>query len=93
MRSVRTVNLHDGIIDVAGDADVKVPEGLTREDLMLRFTVQRRDGVTARGAAGFVAVWRASACQAVPEARFLFFVISVEILATQEDAGVGMPSG
>lgn len=46
-------------VDVAGDASVDVPEGLTREDLMLRFTVQRRDGVTARGAAGFVAVWRA----------------------------------
>lgn len=46
-------------INVAGDARVAVPEGLTREDLMQRFTVQRRDGVTARGAAGFVAVWRA----------------------------------
>ena len=46
-------------VDVSGDADVDVPEGLTHEDLMLRFTVQRRDGVTARGAAGFVAVWRA----------------------------------
>ena len=46
-------------VNVAGGADVRVPKGLTREDLMLRFTVQRRDGVTARGAAGFVAVWRA----------------------------------
>ena len=46
-------------IDVSGDADVDVPDGLTRKDLMLRFTVQRNDGETARGAAGFVAVWRA----------------------------------
>lgn len=46
-------------VDVAGSGEVNVPDGLTRQDLMLRFTVQRRDGVTARGAAGFVAVWRA----------------------------------
>ena len=46
-------------VDVAGNADIAVPDGLTREDLLLRFTVQRRDGVTARGASGFVAVWRA----------------------------------
>lgn len=46
-------------VDVSGDAEIAVPEGLTRQDLMLRFTVQRRDGVTARGASGFVAVWRA----------------------------------
>ena len=46
-------------VDVSGDGELAVPHGLTRDDLMLRFTVQRRDGVTARGAAGFVAVWRA----------------------------------
>ncbi len=46
-------------VDVSNNAPVQKPDGLSREDLMLRFTVQRRDGVTARGAAGFVAVWRA----------------------------------
>ena len=46
-------------LDVSATTQERMPAGLTREDLMLRFTVERRDGVTARGAAGFVAVWRA----------------------------------
>ena len=51
----------DGIewLDISNATPERMPKGLTREDLMLRFTVERRDGVTARGAAGFVAVWRA----------------------------------
>ncbi len=46
-------------VNVSSSEPEWMPAGLTREDLMLRFTVERRDGVTARGAAGFVAVWRA----------------------------------
>lgn len=46
-------------VDVSGDAAFEGPKGLTRDDLMRRFTVERSDGATARGAAGFIAVWRA----------------------------------
>jgi len=35
------------------------PEGLTRADLLARFTAIRGDGRRARGAAGFAALWRA----------------------------------
>lgn len=41
----------------AGAADP--PEGLTRADLLGRFTVLRADGRVARGAEGFAALWRA----------------------------------
>ncbi|MEM7211758.1 MAG: DUF393 domain-containing protein [Pseudomonadota bacterium] len=46
-------------VDVASADEIDGPPGLTRGALMRRFTVERRDGETARGAAGFVAVWRA----------------------------------
>ena len=46
-------------VDVSQTTPEPMPANLSREDLMLRFTVERRDGVTARGASGFVAVWRA----------------------------------
>ena len=46
-------------VDISGDERIDGPAGLTSDDLMRRFTVERRDGMTARGAAGFVAVWRA----------------------------------
>lgn len=46
-------------VNVAGDDDVNGPPGLTQDDLLRRFTVQRRNGATARGAAGFIALWRA----------------------------------
>lgn len=46
-------------VDVSGDGALDGPPGLSRDDLMRRFTVERGDGATARGAAGFVAVWRA----------------------------------
>lgn len=36
-----------------------VPEGMSRERLLGRFTVRRRDGRIADGAAGFIALWRA----------------------------------
>ncbi|MEM7423767.1 MAG: DUF393 domain-containing protein [Pseudomonadota bacterium] len=46
--------------DVPPDNDTApLPAGLQREDLLMRFTVQRADGKTARGAAGFIALWRA----------------------------------
>lgn len=35
------------------------PPGHSREALLNRFTVRRRDGRTATGARGFVALWRA----------------------------------
>ena len=35
------------------------PEGLTRADLLARFTAIRGDGRRARGASGFAALWRA----------------------------------
>jgi len=45
-------------IDVA-DPAAPLPDGLDREALLRRFTVRRRDGETATGAAGFSALWRA----------------------------------
>lgn len=48
-----------GWLDVSAATDASLPAGLTRQDLLLRFTVERADGATARGAAGFVALWRA----------------------------------
>ncbi|MGF1500691.1 MAG: thiol-disulfide oxidoreductase DCC family protein [Paracoccaceae bacterium] len=39
--------------------DAPVPDGFTREALLRRFTVIRRDGVAASGARGFAALWRA----------------------------------
>lgn len=45
-------------IDVS-DPGAAVPEGLDRDRLLRRFTVRRRDGALASGAAGFSALWRA----------------------------------
>lgn len=42
-------------------SDGPVPDGFDREALLGRFTVRRRDGNHADGAAGFVALWRALA--------------------------------
>ncbi len=39
--------------------DAPLPEGETREALLGRFTVARRSGALASGAAGFSALWRA----------------------------------
>ena len=35
------------------------PPGLTRDDLLRRFTITRADGQTVSGGAGFIALWRA----------------------------------
>lgn len=44
--------------DVA-DPACAVPPGLDRAAMLRRFTVVRRDGTAATGAAGFAALWRA----------------------------------
>ncbi|MEM9145236.1 MAG: DCC1-like thiol-disulfide oxidoreductase family protein [Pseudomonadota bacterium] len=44
--------------DVA-DPATPIPDGLDRKAMLGRFTVQRRDGTLATGAAGFTALWRA----------------------------------
>lgn len=46
-------------IDWADAAEAEPPAGLTRADLLARFTVLRADGRVARGAEGFAALWRA----------------------------------
>ncbi|MEM9062049.1 MAG: DUF393 domain-containing protein [Pseudomonadota bacterium] len=53
-------------VNVAGDGTIDGPPGLTHEDLLRRFTVERRNGKTARGAAGFISLWRA-----LPSTRML----------------------
>jgi predicted DCC family thiol-disulfide oxidoreductase YuxK len=46
-------------IDVARADASGLPEGRSREQLLRRFTVRRRDGAVVDGARGFVALWRA----------------------------------
>jgi predicted DCC family thiol-disulfide oxidoreductase YuxK len=63
----REVNLYRGMeggegvewIDVDDRANRdRLPEGLDRETMVNRFTVRRRDGRLATGAAAFLAMWR-----------------------------------
>lgn len=53
-------------VDVDSADEIDGPPGLTRGALLRRFTVECRNGRTARGAAGFVAVWRA-----LPQTAFI----------------------
>jgi len=36
----------------------RFPAGFSRDDLLSRFTVQRKDGAVVTGAAGFLAIWQ-----------------------------------
>lgn len=46
-------------IDATQSLPDGLPSGTTRDDLMRRFTITRRDGATVSGGAGFIALWRA----------------------------------
>lgn len=50
-------------IDISGDISriSGLPDGVTQDELMRRFTIRRRDGAVVSGGAGFIAVWRALA--------------------------------
>ena len=46
-------------LDVSQIPEAEIPLGLSRQDVLARFHVIRRDGSAAVGAAGFVELWKA----------------------------------